>query len=313
MVKLSIIIPIYNVEDCISRCFQSIYEYGISEKLLEVIAINDGTKDNSMAIVRQYALLHSNIRIIDKENEGVSITRNKGIGMACGDFITFVDADDRIDSRSLNELLEFIENNAEFDILIARSFNDKGKESYPWIGKCKSKIAYTGIEVSRMGCGRGCVWGGIYRRRFLIDNRLNFLSIRNAEDTIFYCECAIYAQRVFFYDVPFYYVTLREGSASRDYDKTRLQDYAKGLFYVENIKATRSLEKKQLVLLDNLQYTLISNVTYKGLVYGVTYKELASIVAKYCRFKKPKTLKMWILNFSYYLFYKLSLFKYVLS
>ena len=93
---LSIIVPIYNVEQYIVSCFESLFRQSLDTALYEVIAVTDGTPDNSMILVEQYAEKYSNIRIVNKENGGVSSARNEGIKQAVGDFILFVDPDDTI-------------------------------------------------------------------------------------------------------------------------------------------------------------------------------------------------------------------------
>ena len=76
---VSIIIPIYNVEKYIEQCFTSIYAQDISEDIFEVIAVNDGTPDNSMSIVKTIASQHKNLVIINQENQGLSVARNTGL------------------------------------------------------------------------------------------------------------------------------------------------------------------------------------------------------------------------------------------
>ena len=90
--KLSIIIPVYNAEKYIGECIKSILQCDSSD--IEIIIINDGSKDKSLSIIKEYQKNDKRIYIIDKENEGVSIARNTGIKEAKGDWIMFVDADD---------------------------------------------------------------------------------------------------------------------------------------------------------------------------------------------------------------------------
>lgn len=92
--KLSIIIPVYNAEKHLSRCLDSLLEQGIPPEDYEIICINDGSRDASISILKEYAQKHPNIIVVDKENEGVSATRNKGLDMARGEYVWFIDADD---------------------------------------------------------------------------------------------------------------------------------------------------------------------------------------------------------------------------
>lgn len=79
---VSIIIPVYNVEQYIEQCLSSIYAQDISEDIFEVIAVNDGTPDNSMSIVKTIASQHKNLVIINQENQGLSVARNTGLDHA---------------------------------------------------------------------------------------------------------------------------------------------------------------------------------------------------------------------------------------
>ena len=84
---LSIIIPIYNVEQFIAQCIESIYSQHFPLERFEVIAVNDGTPDHSMDIVKRFAAKYSNLQIINQENKGLSVARNTGMQYAKGDYV----------------------------------------------------------------------------------------------------------------------------------------------------------------------------------------------------------------------------------
>ncbi len=95
MVKISIIVPVYNVEKYLPKCLESLIHQTLKD--IEIICINDGSTDNSLSILKDYAKNDSRIRIINKENGGISAARNSGINAAMGDFLSFIDSDDWID------------------------------------------------------------------------------------------------------------------------------------------------------------------------------------------------------------------------
>ena len=107
--KVSIIVPVYNNEKFLEKCLDSIINQ--SYKNLEILLINDGSKDNSLKIMRQYAKKDKRIIIIDKENEGVSKARNDGIRASSGEYITFVDSDDYIEFNEIEEMYKAIKEN----------------------------------------------------------------------------------------------------------------------------------------------------------------------------------------------------------
>lgn len=113
---VSIIIPIYNVEQYIEQCFTSIYAQDISEDIFEVIAVNDGTPDNSMSIVKTIASQHKNLVIINQENQGLSVARNTGLDHAKGEYIWFVDSDDWLTKDSLSIVLDTIISYPKIDV-----------------------------------------------------------------------------------------------------------------------------------------------------------------------------------------------------
>lgn len=108
-VKLSIIIPVYNVEEYLSECLDSVFSQPMPKDTYEVIAINDGSKDGSLAILKQYEEKYDNLKVYDYENSGLGATRNKGINLASGQYITFLDSDDLIPQGAYLKLLESLE------------------------------------------------------------------------------------------------------------------------------------------------------------------------------------------------------------
>ena len=175
MIKLSIIIPVYNVEKYVARCLESCLEQDLPMSDYEILVVNDGSKDNSMDIVRQYAQKYDNIRIVEQKNAGLSAARNRGIQEAEGEYLWFVDSDDVIKQNVIKDFLHI----AICDSLDALCFDinvikDGGYECvFPNI-KEKSNLVYSGIEfISAIGMPpSGCV--ALYRKDFLISNSLFF-------------------------------------------------------------------------------------------------------------------------------------------
>lgn len=104
-IKISIIIPCYNVEKYLSRCLESILNQKVAHDLYEIITVIDGSKDNSESICSKYASIYSNIKVVVKENGGVYAARNTGVEEAGGEYIWFVDPDDYVTPNSLSDIL----------------------------------------------------------------------------------------------------------------------------------------------------------------------------------------------------------------
>lgn len=107
--KVSIIVPIYNSEKRLKKCLDSIINQ--TYKNIELILINDGSSDNSLNIINNYEFNLVDVKIINKENEGVSKARNIGINSSTGDYIMFLDSDDTLDSSAVEELINLTKNN----------------------------------------------------------------------------------------------------------------------------------------------------------------------------------------------------------
>ena len=120
MPKFSIIIPVYNVEKYIGKCLDSIMNQ--TYKDYEVIIVNDGTKDHSMEIVKDY-----DVKVINQKNQGLSAARNRGVKEATGDYILFIDSDDYIEKDLLKELNKSLKNNPDLVRFQVQEVYDNGK------------------------------------------------------------------------------------------------------------------------------------------------------------------------------------------
>lgn len=103
---VSIIVPVYNSADYLSDCLESILNQ--SYQNLEIITVNDGSTDNSLEILQEYAKLENQIKIIDQDNQGLSGARNTGIKKATGDYITFIDSDDYVEPLMIDHMMDAI-------------------------------------------------------------------------------------------------------------------------------------------------------------------------------------------------------------
>lgn len=121
MIKLSVIVPVYNVEQYIEKCILSIENQDVPKEEYEIIIVNDGTLDNSVALIQKLQTIYANIKLIHKTNGGLSSARNYGMKFAQGDYIWFIDSDDYIEKNILKLLL----NKAYTEDLDVLCFNNK--------------------------------------------------------------------------------------------------------------------------------------------------------------------------------------------
>lgn len=314
---LSIIIPIYNVEIYIKRCLDSIYDSLISEDLFEVIAVNDGSQDDSVKIVENFSKSHTNLRIFNKNNEGVSSARNLGINVAQGHYLLFVDADDCIFHNSLKTLISTLNNNN--DVFILRSYKENScqTENYKWKELFYEKQTYTGDFLLRHNYVRGSVCGCAFRRLFIHNNKILFpKGIKNFEDTIFMMLVMCYANSIRFADIDLYKVFVRAGSASTSINRNNVLESVNGLKYIEEYMQTHNLNTLQTSILEYLKYSIISNATLysvkcKNLGYKdfITHTEIKRYLPIKLGLVKQQNNKIKILNASYWLYYILIFIK----
>ena len=127
---LSIIIPIYNVEKYIQKTLVSIFSQYFQKESVEIIVVNDGTKDNSMSIVNEFAVKFDNLKIINQENQGLSVARNTGLKASRGKYVWFFDSDDWVEYDSLPFLLKHLEH-SDKDVLMCkiREYDEEGRRT----------------------------------------------------------------------------------------------------------------------------------------------------------------------------------------
>ena len=174
---ISIIIPIYNVEQVLKRCIDSVINQ--TYKNLEIILVDDGSTDNSGKICDEYVLKDKRIKVIHKENGGVSSARNAGLDVVTGEYIGFVDSDDYIERDMYEFLFNLIEKNdiASCNIFYDKNVYYKGKTTKSFIGMDAFKACLNNKNMFVS------VWNKLYRNNIIANIR--FLLISMSEDLFF--------------------------------------------------------------------------------------------------------------------------------
>lgn len=195
MVKISIIIPIYNVEKYLPECLDSIISQTFSD--IEIICINDGSTDDSLKILQDYKKKDNRIIIIDKQNEGSGIARNIGLKKALGEYICFIDSDDWLEnSTSLEKMYNAAEKDC-LDILIFGGYScyEKYGKLIKWKGKYRLKSLNKKYFKNVFGAKNikkdifkfpTTAWTKLYSREFLIKNEIKFQPIKVGQDQLFF-------------------------------------------------------------------------------------------------------------------------------
>ena len=210
--KVSCIVPVYNLEDRISKCVDSILSQ--TQNGIEIILVNDCSTDGSLNILHEYEERYSNIVVIDlKENLRQGGARNRGLYIAKGDYILFLDGDDWIDSHMIEELYAKA---VKDDLDIVDS--DYYQEGENGEVERKTSIPYKVLrEYNKksliINCGR--LWTKLIRKKLLIDNNLLFPEHRKFEDNPFLPIALTYTDKIGKVDQAFYHYRYNPVSTSR--------------------------------------------------------------------------------------------------
>lgn len=231
---VSIIIPIYNVEKYIEQCFTSIYAQDISEDIFEVIAVNDGTPDNSMSIVKTIASQHKNLVIINQENQGLSVARNTGLDHAKGEYIWFVDSDDWLTKDSLSIVLDTIISYPKIDVfatvlMMQYEKNDKAKVEYVPNPKVKSGRDYM---FRNNNANRGACQRYVFKKAFLEKYDLRFMPGVYHEDGEFSNRMLYLADKLMIIPQPVYNYRIRTSGSIMSSRKMKMNDDLVKIFFV---------------------------------------------------------------------------------
>lgn len=207
MVKVSVIVPIYNVEEYINKCIDSILNQTFKE--FELILVNDGSTDNSGNICDTYKSIDDRVRVIHKDNGGLSDTRNFGIKSATGEFLYFIDGDDFIHEDTLESMYNsIIKTNSDIAICnMIRYYGEKDTEKfYSPVGKIKVLDENYRFETLR----QPSVCNKMFKS--ILFNNIKFPLKKYYEDTFVYHELLFKANRVVLTGKDSYYYRSRRGS-----------------------------------------------------------------------------------------------------
>ena len=292
--KLSIIVPVYNVEKYIKTCLTSCFCQNLPAEEFEVIVVNDGTPDNSMMYVEEMAKQHSNIVIVSQTNAGLSAARNKGMSIAKGEYVWFVDSDDWIKNNCLKEIYNICKNE-DLDILYIGSIRVKIDNSMRRDFSYDLNSIYSGKDCLKFDKIMPCAQYAIYKKSFLNNNNLSFYVGIYHEDFEFTYRAIYFANRVKFVDEIYYYHFLSPNSIVRSINPKKSFDL---ITVCESLsRFSKQVEYKYKIFYNNKISLALNNALFNILNMDKQQKRM---------------LNKRILN-SKYLFYHLihaSIFKY---
>jgi len=267
MLKLSFILPCYNVAPYFGRCIESIEHQDIPQTEYEVICVDDCSKDNTVEVIKEYQKQYPNIRLIcHKENKNAGGARNTGMDAAKGEYIWCVDPDDSIELNIVAKLIKkaVVE---DLDILLFNYIltNEKGEDGKSRVHKTHDDVM-TGVDYAITQCAPRYLYDMaahtccLYKRAFLEENAIRYPVIRSSQDVVFVWKAELLAKRVSAVSDSCYHIYRRPESTTGS--KGRLQANAvisASLRYVAEIEKLRSLTDNQHIeknLLKEMQLSI---------------------------------------------------------
>ena len=223
--KLSIIVPIYKVEQYLRRCVDSLLDQDLPREEYEIILVDDGSPDNCPAMCDEYASAHDNVRVVHRENGGLSAARNSGIEVAQGEYVQFVDSDDYLEPNALKTLVEKMDAD-HLDVLRFNYQNvneryeafEPNKISKPFVNYRDE--ACDGLTFLTERLGYGCyVWQFMLRRE-LLENCI-FKEGIYFEDMEWTPRLLLKASKVTSTDLMVYNYLMRQGSITQSVDEKK--------------------------------------------------------------------------------------------
>ena len=261
--KVSIIIPCYNIESYIEKCLKSIIDQ--TEKNIEIICVNDGSKDNTLAILQKYEQVDNRIRIINKKNGGVASARNVGIKEANGEYIMFVDGDDYIDENMVEQLYVNAKKN-NIDIIKCNRYDvyPKSKkiikrrplwEENKIIEKdsFNEKIYMDFFKRAKLGV----VWMTLIRNEIIKENDICFNEKMCVdEDVVFSFQVFLKAKRfMYLKDSYYYYVRHGEGLSARGVKlEKRIESRKEHIKFLKNVIKLCKIQNEEEVLKEKIAF-----------------------------------------------------------
>lgn len=255
MKKVSVIIPVWNVEKYLRKCLDSLVNQTFKD--IEIIIINDGSPDNSQVIIDEYKENYPDLIIpYIKENGGQASARNMGLKKAKGEYITFVDSDDWVDTEMIEKMYnKAISTNSDIVVCNAYSVIDD-KIGNLEIFKSDDLDSHKRYIIN---CPGAC-WGQLIKKDIIINNDLYFLEHHFYEDIAVMPALCLYAKKISYLNENLYYYLIRTGSTMKQTKySSSLEDIFDSLDYLSNIFIKNNVYEKYYA---ELEYTYIEHLLH---------------------------------------------------
>ena len=287
-VDVSIIIPVYNVQEYLSVCLDSVIKQTIENK--EIIVVNDGSTDKCYEILKEYKIKFPEMIIINQKNRGISETRNAGLKAASGEYIAFVDSDDFIEINMFEKmynkakrqsadivicnyiLYKDLSDKQELNDLIIEGINKDG-----YIDKVEALKRFLLNDI------KGYVWNKLHKRELFTENNITFPDFIVCEDTPVGFLLLASSQKIYLMNEPLYYYRQREASLTKTFSIKSMEDMLNGCYIMRDYIAKDPLLYEKLI--DFYRVYMIKTLWAIHNKYWIQYCETRD-KSNYSEFKK---------------------------
>lgn len=289
MVKVSVIVPVYNVEDYLEKCLDSLVNQTLRD--IEIIIVNDGSMDNSEKIINKYTEKYKNVYGYKKENGGLSDARNYGLAYAKGEYISFVDSDDYIDEEMLKKMYtKAVED--KLDIVVCDSIEVYDTK---YVIK-KSNFHYSNNEVDNYIISPPMAWTRLYKKHLF--DQLKFEKGIYYEDLHLMPSMAMYTNKIGFLEEGLYFYVQRNNSIMK---QKQYSDKLLDIFKV--LEHNREILSKKYP--DEVEYLYLQHLLRTASLRFLNYKESKMLLKKV-----NETIRGYYPNYRNNNYYKKSSYKF---
>ncbi|MGH4122988.1 MAG: glycosyltransferase family 2 protein [Clostridium sp.] len=247
---VSIIIPVYNVQEYLPRCLDSVIKQTINNR--EIIIVNDGSTDNCSEILKEYKIRFPELIIINQKNSGISETRNAGLSAATGEYIAFVDSDDFIELNMFQKMYNAAKRESA-DIVICNYilYSETNKEKPDQKIEGMDKEGYIDkIEALRkflLNDIKAYAWNKLHKRELFTENKILFPDFIVCEDTPALFLTLACSKKIFLMSEPLYYYRQREASLTKVFSIKSMEDMIAGCYIMRDYITADPLLYEKLI------------------------------------------------------------------
>lgn len=301
MKKISIIIPVYNSEKYLEECLDSILNQNYTN--IEVVLVNDGSVDSSETICKKYAKKDKRIKLINKENGGVSSARNRGIIECTGDYIMFIDSDDMLHQKALENISNNICENDTIVFGYTRKYKHKEE-----INICNYNLKIEDIEEKIISddCIGGYLWNKVFSSNIIKNNKIIFNeNIHFCEDLVFVLEYIKFTKKIKYISKSLYLYRMRKGNTTDNLISQKTISILKAYDYLQketnNVNIKNKIRYYYLImyfqlcpflLIDDVNEEILKSekeiISYRSFNEKIKYLMVRKIPRLYVKIKKLK-------------------------